>query len=246
MTPSTAGRTSEETSLSLVCEENFGSAHLDRQHGGQALAAIVAGQRDLFLARDAAGFGIAGDLARQRAAEAGEMRAAVALRNVVGEAQHGLVVAVVPPQRAFDGDAVALGLDDDRLRNQRRLVAVEIFDERLDAALVAHLLALLDRVAHVGEHDGDAGIEEGELAQPVLQRREIELRHGEGLLRRQERHLGAALVARRADHGERRHRSPSRNSMKCSWPSRQIVSLSQLDSALTTETPTPCRPPETL
>ena len=34
--------------------------------------------------------------------------------------------------------------------------------------------------------------------------------------------------------------------MKCSLPSRQMVSLSQLDSALTTETPTPCRPPDTL
>ena len=33
-----------------------------------------------------------------------------------------------------------------------------------------------------------------------------------------------------------------------SWtlPSRRIFSLSQDDSALTTETPTPCRPPETL
>ena len=40
--------------------------------------------------------------------------------------------------------------------------------------------------------------------------------------------------------------SPSRNSMKCSLPSRQMVSLSQADSALTTETPTPCRPPDTL
>ncbi len=40
--------------------------------------------------------------------------------------------------------------------------------------------------------------------------------------------------------------TPSANSMKCSLPSRQIVSLSQLDSALTTETPTPCKPPDTL
>ena len=108
MTPSTTGRTSEETSLSLVCEENFGSGTLHREHGGQAFAAIVAGERDLLLLRDAALFGIAGDLARQRAAEAGEMRAAVALRDVVGEAEHVLVVAVVPPQRAFDRDAVAL------------------------------------------------------------------------------------------------------------------------------------------
>ena len=83
------------------------------------------------------------------------------------------------------------------------LVAVEIFDEGFDAALVAHLLALLDGVALVGQHDGDAGIEEGEFAQPVLQRREVELRHGEGLLRRQERHFGAAPVVGGADHRER-------------------------------------------
>ena len=40
--------------------------------------------------------------------------------------------------------------------------------------------------------------------------------------------------------------SPCANFIQCSWPSRQIVSSSHSDSALTTETPTPCRPPETL
>ena len=116
----------------------------------------------------------------------------------------------------------------DRLRHQRGLVAVEIFHERLDAALVAHLLALLDRVAHVGQHDGDAGIEERELAQPMLQRREVELGHGEGFRSRQERHLGAAPAGGIAGHRQRGlAASPSRNSMTCSWPSRQIVSLSQ-------------------
>ena len=64
---------------------------------------------------------------------------------------------------------VALALDDDRLADQRGLVAIEIFDEGLDAALVDHLLALLDRVAAVGQHDADAGIEEGEFAQAMLQ-----------------------------------------------------------------------------
>src|SRR6185437_4295378 len=34
--------------------------------------------------------------------------------------------------------------------------------------------------------------------------------------------------------------------MKYEWPSRQMRSLSHSESALTTETPTPCRPPETL
>ena len=32
----------------------------------------------------------------------------------------------------------------------------------------------------------------------------------------------------------------------CSWPSRHTVRCSHSDSALTTDTPTPCRPPETL
>ncbi len=124
--------------LVLGLRGKFRVGHFDRKHRGQAFAAVVAGQRDLFLARAAAGFGIAGDLAGQRAAEARQMGAAVALRDVVGEAQHGLVIAVVPPQRAFDAGAVALGLHHDRLRDQRRLVAVEIFDEGLDAAFVAH------------------------------------------------------------------------------------------------------------
>src|SRR5215471_228423 len=40
--------------------------------------------------------------------------------------------------------------------------------------------------------------------------------------------------------------TPRRNSMKWVWPSRRMVSLSQSESALTTDTPTPCRPPEIL
>jgi len=40
--------------------------------------------------------------------------------------------------------------------------------------------------------------------------------------------------------------SPRRYSWWCSLPSRRMVSDSVSDSALTTDTPTPCRPPETL
>ena len=178
--------------------------HLHRQHGGETLAAVVAGERDLFLFR--IGLGIAVDLAGQRAAEAGEMGAAVALRDVVGEAQYVLVVAVVPPQRGLDADAVGFRAHHDRRRHDRLLVAVEIFDEFLDAAVIMHLLALLDRVAHVREHDVDAGIEEGELAQPVLQRRKIVFDVLEGLGRGQESHFRAAFARGVADDLQRRHR----------------------------------------
>jgi hypothetical protein len=59
------------------------------------------------------------DDARHRRAQAGQVGAAVALRDVVGEAQHVLVVAVVPLHRHLDADVgvvvahlVAHGVED--------------------------------------------------------------------------------------------------------------------------------------
>ena len=40
--------------------------------------------------------------------------------------------------------------------------------------------------------------------------------------------------------------SPFLNSMACALPSRRMVNLNQSDKAFTTDTPTPCKPPETL
>src|SRR5262249_44333219 len=79
-------------------------------------------------------------------------------------------------------------------------------DEGLDAALEAHLLALLDGVPLVGEHDQHTRVEEGKLAQAMLQRREVELGHGEGPRTRQEGDLRAPLVAGGAKDRERRQR----------------------------------------
>ena len=187
--------------LVLGLRREFRIRHFHREHGGEAFAAIVAGQRDLFFFR--VGFGVAVDLAGQRAAEAGQMGAAVTLRDVVGEAQHVLMIAVVPPQRRLDADVVQFRPHHDRGGNDRLLVAIEIFDEFLDAAGILHHFALFDRVTHVGQHDIDAGIQEGELAQAMLQRREIVFNVGEGLGTRQERHLGAALAVGVADDDER-------------------------------------------
>ncbi len=82
--------------------------------------------------------------------------------------------------------------------------AVEILHEGLEPAVVAHLDRARLHPARVGEHDAQARIEEGELAQAVLQRRRVELDHGEGLARRQERHLRAGNMVGRAHLGERR------------------------------------------
>ena len=129
---STTGRTSEETSLSLVWDENLGSGTLIDKTAvrpSRQSSPVSA----TFLAGEAAGVTIAGDLARQGAAEAGKM--VPASRCGMPLVKHSTAsIAVVPPHRAFDDGAVALGFDHDRTGHQRRLVAIEISHERLDAA----------------------------------------------------------------------------------------------------------------
>ncbi len=123
---STTARTSEETSLSLVCDENFGSGTLtestavrpSRQSSPVSVTFAFFAWPDVF--------GIAGHLARQRATETGKVRAAIALRNIVGEAENVLVVAVIPPHGDFHRRVIAFAANIDRLVDQFLLRAVEI------------------------------------------------------------------------------------------------------------------------
>ena len=80
------------------------------------------------------------DRARQRGAEAGEMRAAFVGVDVVDEGVERLGVAVVLLQGDLDVDAVLLAAHVDRLLVDRRLVLVQVLDERDDAALVVELV----------------------------------------------------------------------------------------------------------
>ncbi len=196
--------------MSFVWDGEFRVGAFDAQDAGQALAGVVAGKVDLLFLQKPRTFRVADDLAGERAAQADEMRAAVALRDVVGERQHVLVVAVVPPQRHLDANAVTLAPDEDRPVDQRGLRAIEIAHEGLETALVTEFLALGLGVARVGQHDAHARIEERELAQAVLDRRIVELDHGECFGRGRERDFRAALRLavddrRRPDDLERRN-----------------------------------------
>ena len=73
-------------------------------------------------------------------AEAGEVRAAFVRVDVVREGVDDLGVAVVPLQRDLDVDAVLLAVHVDRLLVDRRLVLVQVLDERDDAAFVVELV----------------------------------------------------------------------------------------------------------
>ena len=170
--------------LGLGGEFRIGNLH--REHRRQALAAVFPLQRYLLALQDARAIGIGGDLARQCCAEARHMGSAVPLRDVVGEAEDVLVIAVVPPECDLDGDAILLADDRDRLADKRLLGAVQIGDESFETAVIQHLFLLDLRVAPVGEENAHTGIQEGQFAQAMLQRRIDEFDIGEGFGARQE------------------------------------------------------------
>ena len=119
------------------------------------------------------------------------------------------MIAVVPPHRDLDADAVLLSGDEDGLGHDRGLGPVQIFDEFLDAALVEQLGLLDLGVALVLQEDPHTAVQEGQLAQAVLQRLEAVLQVAEralgmgGLGRCQEPHLGPAFAGRVAHDDQR-------------------------------------------
>src|SRR5690606_1500102 len=139
----------------------------------------------------------------QRGAEAGEMRAAIALRGVVGEAEHVLLVGVVPLQRHLDRDSIPNRLKIKDIFMKWRLVAVEMLNEGADAALVFEDVFLLG--ALVDEMDAHAGVEEAEFAQALGENLVVVLGLAEDLRAGLEANLGAGLLGL-ADHGQRRDR----------------------------------------
>ena len=172
----------------------FGIGHLDREDAGEPFPGIVAGDRHLLALGDTALGRIAVDRAGQRRAEACEMAAAIGLADVVGEAEDRLVIAVVPLHRGFDDDVAPAIADHDRVADQGLLGAVEVADECLGAAFVVEGREPGLGRALVSQRDVQAGVEEGELAQAVLQLVKIELRLGKDLTRRQEGHTRARAL----------------------------------------------------
>ena len=84
---------------------------LDRDHGRQPLADVVAAEPVLEILEQPGGLRIGVDRAGQGRAETGEVRAAVLVLDVVGEAEDRVLVRVVPLQSDFDLGSVLLALD---------------------------------------------------------------------------------------------------------------------------------------
>ena len=107
-------------------------------------------------------------------------RAAVHRVDVVGEAEEVLRVGVVVLQRDLHAEhavvgQLALAFEVDRLVVQHGLAAVEVLDELGDAAAVVELVGLHGIRALVGQRDGQALVQEGQLAQALGQGVEVVL-----------------------------------------------------------------------
>ncbi len=143
----------------------FGVRHFDGEDAGEAFAGVIAGQFDLFLFGDAGFFGVFVDAAGQRGAEALEVGAAVALRDVVGEAEGVLVIAIIPLERDADGDAVCGFHGEAERAVDGAFGAVEPFGEFDEAAFVVEFHGFRFDAAQIAQHQEHAGVEEGEFAQ---------------------------------------------------------------------------------
>jgi hypothetical protein len=190
----------DELFLGLRRELRLG--HLHRQHAGEAFAHVVAGGLDLGLLRHVRFLDVLVEHPSHRRAQPGEVRAAVLLRDVVGEAEHAFLVGVVPLHRHLDGDAVLEARAVEDVRVQDVLGPVHVLDEALHAACEGEVLLLGD--ALVEQHDLHAVVEEGELPQPPRQDVVVEVDVAEDLLRGEEVHfratpLGGADLLQRLD-----------------------------------------------
>src|SRR5262249_29582818 len=123
----------------------------------QSLAQIIPGQPLLEILHQAGRRTVAVYRARERLPESGQVRAAILVFDVVGEAKNVFLKRIVPLNGGLDLDAVDLALDANGWLVNGLLVAVEVAHERGDAAHIRKLMALL--AALVGDGDGQPAIQ---------------------------------------------------------------------------------------
>ena len=195
-----------ETSFSFVCEENFGSRIFSettavspsRQSSPESVVSLRFFVRLVRL-------GVLLDRPRQRRLQPLEVGPAVLVRDRVREAEDLLLVAVVPLEG--DVEPLVLGVDlrvprgvlhvreDDDALVERLAVLVQVVDEGGDPALVPEdVLPLALLVPLVDDLDRDAGVQEGELAEPLREGVEVVGADREDLGVRLERDLRPGLV----------------------------------------------------
>ena len=122
------------------------------------------------------------------------MSTAIALWDVVCEAENILVIAVIPLKRGFNGDAIFLTDCENRFRNGRGTLTIEMLYEGFHAAIILEDCLIWLCAAQVFEHNTHARVQKGELAQTMFQRAAIVLCHRESRWCSKEAHARSGIV----------------------------------------------------
>src|SRR5262249_39028822 len=152
---------------------------LDRDDGGEAFAYVLAVEA-LFLLQQLELLCLRVQRPRQRAAETGEVRAALDRVHVVGEREDRLLVRVVPLHRDLDSALVGLALEVDDVLVDSVLRLVDVRDEVADATLVLEF-GRLAVGALVDDPDVEALREKRGLAEALRNRRSADVERLEHL-----------------------------------------------------------------
>ena len=159
--------------LGLALELRLGD--LDGDDGREAVAEVLLAQfYVLELVKQVVLVGVFLEGGRQAAAKARQVRAALDGVDVVDEREDVLVERGVVCHGDLDGNAAAYGAEVDDVGDEGFLALVDVADELLEPLVGVEDLAagpvLFVALALVGERQGDAGVEEGQVAQAVGQR----------------------------------------------------------------------------
>ncbi len=179
--------------LGLGLALELGLLQLHRDHRGQAVADVVAGEVGVLLLEDRRLARVLVQGCGQGRPEPGEVGAALLGVDVVGVGEdvlgeHGVLVL----HRDLDDVALDLALHVHRPRVDHVAVGVEVGHEGLDAALEVEGVLVAGLL--VAQDDGDRLVEEGQLAQAVGDDLPGEAALGEDLRVGPEAHQGALLL----------------------------------------------------
>src|SRR5690606_5742976 len=126
-------------------------------------------------------------------AEAGQVCAAIALRNVVGEAVEVFLKSVVPLQRHFNTDAIIALFGEMKYPVDRILVGIEVLNEGLQTAVILEDFFLA--ATQILERNLYARVQERQFPDALCQDLVVELDIGEGFRRRPEMHRRPGAVS---------------------------------------------------
>ena len=153
--------------LVLGLGRELGVRKLDRKNRGQSFPHVVPGGLGLGLLCGFARLDVMVERPGHCRAQRSQMGSAVALGNVVGEAEHGFLIRIVPLHGDLDGDAFLFGRGMEDFGMEDVLVSVDVFDEAPDSAGEGEILFL--SAPEVGHLDLDAVVQEGKLPEPLGQ-----------------------------------------------------------------------------